>query len=153
VYQHISNLLFESQLATRLNSVSKCKVRLYLLEGFNFAQRDAFSPSDPYLFIQCGKTEFNEQKNYQLDTSSPKFYKCYDFITDFPGAPVVEISAYDYDDFFGDELIGKSMLELDDRYFSRQWCAIERKPIEYRDLFHSSSTISQGVVKMWVEID
>jgi hypothetical protein len=37
VYQHISNVIFESQLATRLNSVAKCKVRLYLLEGFNFA--------------------------------------------------------------------------------------------------------------------
>ena len=92
-----------------------------MLEGFNFAKRDAFSESDPYLFIKCGKTEFNEQKNYQLDTACPEFFKCYDFITDFPGAPVVEILAYDYDDFFGDELIGKSILELDDRYFSQQW--------------------------------
>jgi hypothetical protein len=50
-----------------------------------------------------------------LDTAAPKFYKCYDFIIDFPGAPIVEISAYDYDSFFGDELIGVTRLDLDDR--------------------------------------
>jgi hypothetical protein len=26
-------------------------------------------------------------------------------------------------------------------------------PVEYRDLYHNSSTSSQGVVKMWVEIN
>ena len=88
-----------------------------MIEGFNFAQRDLFSASDPYLFIKCGKIEFNEVKNYQLDTSEPEFHKCFEFIMDFPGAPPVEISAYDYDDFFGDDLIGKSKLDLDDRSF------------------------------------
>jgi Ca2+-dependent lipid-binding protein len=101
--------------------MTKCQIRLYMLEGFNFAAKDAFSPSDPYLVIKCGKNEFNEQKNYQLDTANPKFYKCYDFQVDFPGAPLVEIFAYDYDMFFGDELIGITRLDLDDRYFSKSW--------------------------------
>jgi hypothetical protein len=42
----------------------------------------------------------------------------YEFTVDFPGAPMIEIIANDYDDFFGDELIGKTFLDLDDRYFS-----------------------------------
>jgi len=145
--------MFEKQLNNMLNESNKCKIRLYMIEGFNFAQRDIFSQSDPYLFIKCGATEFNESKNYQLDTSEPKFHKCYEFVIDFPGAPIVEIFAYDYDDFFGDELIGKSVLDLDDRFFSQQWSAIEKKPIEYRDLYHPTSTVTQGVIKMWVEID
>lgn len=124
-----------------------------MLEGFNFAQKDAFSPSDPYLYITCGKEVFNEQKNYQLDTAAPVFYKCYDFIVDLPGCPLLEIAAYDYDDFFGDDLIGKTTLDLDDRYFSKSWQAIEQKPVEYRDLRHPESTISQGVVKLWAEIN
>lgn len=71
----------------------------------------------------------------------------------FPGSPVLEIEAFDYDDFFSDDLIGKTTLELDDRYFSNEWQALEDKPIEYRDLFHPDSSISQGVLKIWVEID
>ena len=73
------------------------------------------------MIIKCGKTEFNERENYQLDTANPVFFKCYEFITEFPGGGVVEISAFDYDDYFGDDLIGTSVLELDDRYFSQKW--------------------------------
>ena len=64
IAEHISQYLFRQQLAARLNETTKCQVRLYMIEGFNFAQRDLFSASDPYLFIKCGKIEFNEVKNY-----------------------------------------------------------------------------------------
>ncbi len=47
-----------------LKHQTKCKVRLYVLEGFNFAKRDLFSESDPFLILKCGKTEFNERQNY-----------------------------------------------------------------------------------------
>jgi hypothetical protein len=65
-----------------------------------------------------GKNEFNERENYQLDEPNPQFHKCYEFIQQFPGSPVLEIKAYDYDDFFGDDLIGETVIDLDDRYFS-----------------------------------
>jgi hypothetical protein len=44
-----------------LNTQTKCIVRLYVIEGFNFAQKDIFTKSDPYLVLKCGKTEFNER--------------------------------------------------------------------------------------------
>ena len=49
IYPMIDDLSFQSQLLTRLNEVQSCKIFLYVIEGFNFAQRDLFSPSDPYL--------------------------------------------------------------------------------------------------------
>ena len=58
----------------------------------------------------------------------------------------------DYDDIFGDELIGETIVDLEDRFFSPDWQRISQKPIECRELYHPSSTISQGSVKMWVEI-
>lgn len=33
-----------------------------------------------------------------------------------------------------------------------EWQSLEEKPIEYRDLYHPSSSISQGQVKLWCEI-
>lgn len=63
------------------------------------------------------------------------------------------IEAYDYDLLFGDDLIGKTTIDLDDRFFNPKWVAIEEKPVETRELYHSSSTLNQGVIDLWVDID
>lgn len=76
----------------------------------------------------------------------------YEFDAEFPGAPPLVIKAYDYDDLFGDDLIGKTIIDLDDRFFCPEWQQIEDKPIEFRSLLHPSSDIPQGTVKMWLEI-
>lgn len=49
-------------------------------------------------------------------------------------------------------MIGTTVVDLDDRFFSPEWQSIKEKPVEYRSLHHPSSTVSQGVIKMWVEI-
>jgi len=152
----ILNFLKEQSYEDKINKMlvarTKCLVRLYVIEGYDFAQRDIGSFSDPYLKIKCGKKKFNERDNYMLDEPNPKFYKCYEFDAEFPGASPVIIKAYDFDDLFGDDLIGKTVIDLDDRYFSPEWQSIKDKPIEYRELYHESTTLSQGVIKLWVEI-
>lgn len=45
-------------------SKTKSLVRLYVIEGFNFSQRDIGSFSDPYLKLTCGKKVYNEKDNY-----------------------------------------------------------------------------------------
>jgi hypothetical protein len=77
----------------------------------------------------------------------------FEFDVEFPGAFPILIQAFDYDDLFGDDLIGETTIDLDDRFFSPEWQSMNHKPIEYRQLLHPSSTGSQGVVKMWVEIN
>jgi hypothetical protein len=64
----------------------------------------------------------------------------------------VIIECMDYDAVFGDEVIGESILDVEDRYFNLEWVNLDEKPIEYRQIYHPSSTISQGTVKMWMEI-
>ena len=76
----------------------------------------------------------------------------YDFEAEFPGCPPLVVDVIDYDDIFGDDSIGKTSIDLEDRYFSAEWQSIKNKPIEYRQLYHPSSSVSQGVVKCWVEI-
>ena len=91
-----------------------------------------FSLSDPYLIIKCGKYEYNDRENYKLDTANPKFFKSFAFDQEFPGAPLLEIITKDYDNFFGDDEIGSTKIDLDDRMFSQAWQSIQYKPIEYR---------------------
>ncbi len=64
----------------------------------------------------------------------------------------MNVQVYDYDELFGDDMIGETKIDLEDRFFSPEWQSIKDKPIEFRQLYHQSSSISQGVVKLWANI-
>ena len=132
--------------------ITACEVNLYLVEGFDFASRDIGSFSDPYVILTLGSKVYNERDNYVTDEPNPKLYKMYKFVSDFPGSLPLEIEAYDYDDIFGDDLIGRTVVDLDDRFFNHKWTAIQHKPVEYRELYHQSTSLSQGIVTCWIEI-
>jgi len=152
ITNHLANLESDEILKRALLASTKCLIRFYALEAFDLSSRDSGSASDPYLFITCNGKTFNERDHYQLDEPNPKFYKHFDFEGTFPGSSPIKIDVFDYDDIFGDDLIGTSFLDLEDRYFSMEWNALTEKPIEYRQIYHESSSISQGVVKCWLEI-
>ena len=96
-------------------------VRCYLISGFDFASRDNDSPSDPYVTLECNDTKISERDNYKVDEPNPDFYKKYDFKSQFPGCGPLIIKAWDYDMVFGDELIGETTIDLEDRFFSNEW--------------------------------
>jgi hypothetical protein len=121
---------------------TKTIVRLYVISAYDLAKRDIGSDSDPYLRLTLGNKVIDERNEYQLDEPNPDFMKSYDFEAVFPGCPMLNMAVYDYDDLFGDDLIGDTNIDLEDRFFSPEWNAIKDKPIEYRQIYHSSSSIS-----------
>jgi hypothetical protein len=121
ILTHVANIQSEDILKRQLLETNKCVVRLYVIEAFNLSSRDNGSASDPYLYIKLNRKIVNERNNYQLDEPNPKFHKKYDFEGTFPGCSPLEIAVWDYDDIFGDDLIGKTFIDLEDRYFSLDW--------------------------------
>lgn len=102
-------------------SKNRCIVRAYMVSAFNLSSRDNGSASDPYLVLKCNDKIYNERDIYQLDEPNPKFNKHYDFEGVFPGCSPLQIDVWDYDDIFGDDLIGTTIVDLEDRYFSLEW--------------------------------
>lgn len=141
ITKHLSNMQTEETLKRMLLAQTKCIVRLYVISAYDLSSRDNGSPSDPYLYLTLGNKIYNEKENYILDEPNPDFYKSYDFEATFPGCPPLNLSIFDYDDLFGDDLIGETKIDLEDRFFSPDWQSCKYKPIEYRQLFHSSSSI------------
>lgn len=131
---------------------ANCIVRIYCISGYNFASRDVGGQSDPYLILRIGKKEFSDRKNYQMNEPNPLFNKSWDFETVFPGCAPLEVLAMDHDMLFGDDLIGSTLIDLEDRYFLPEWNAIAQKPVEFRPLYHPTSQVAQGVLKCWIEI-
>jgi hypothetical protein len=150
--KRIGNIESGESLKRLLLNKTKTIVRLYVVSAYDLAKRDIGSDSDPYLKLTLGNKVIAERDEYQLDEPNPDFFKVYDFEAVFPGCPMLNLAVYDFDDLFGDDLIGDSNIDLEDRFFSPEWNAIKDKPVEYRQIYHSSSSISQGVVKCWIEI-
>lgn len=92
-----------------------------MISAYDLASRDNGGFSDPYLKISLGNKTYDECKNYIEDEPNPEFYKYYDFEATFPGCPPLVIEVMDYDLLFGDESIGVTSIDLEDRFFSPEW--------------------------------
>lgn len=132
---------------------TKSNVRVYIVRAYNLAARDNDSPSDPYVKLMLGDQVFDERENYQLDNPKPDIYKLFEFQAVFPGCPLLKVQFWDYDVLFGDDLIGETIVDLEDRYFSSDFRSFMHKPIEHRKLSHPSTEMNQGTVVMWTEIN
>jgi len=146
-------------------------VRLYVLRALNLAEMDIGmfgrpGKSDPYLKVNIGDDKFNDKENYVSDATDVDFYKCIELHTELPGAGQLEIEVMDYDFFGSDDLIGKTVVDLEDRWFDQRWqrMGIENKipdvgktrwatkPLERRSLFTDTKNLEQGKLECYVDI-
>lgn len=51
-----------------------------------------------------------------------------------------------------DDFIGETIIDLEDRFFSKKFMSLKHVPIETRDLKHPSSALSRGTIRLWVDV-
>lgn len=130
----------------------KCVVRVYILDAFDIEQKDADSLSDPYVRVKLGDIVFSDKNNHQEDVTDPKIYKVFDIYTTLPGRSILKVQMWDYNKFSSDTKIGTTRIDLENRFFNKDWHNLAHKPIETRPLYLPSCKRPQGFVRMWVEI-
>ena len=155
-------------------------VRLYVLKAQHLAQLDsgfggAPGSSDPYLRVQLGKQVINGRKEHLVDVTDAPFFKMYEFPCAIPGCGRLKIDCFDYDVVGGDDIIGSTSIDIEDRWFNKEWKALgmenqqspdeggdsvsknrkirfATKPLETRRLIAPMSGRSQGELQCWVDI-
>eukprot|EP01156_Anaeramoeba_ignava_P017863 Anaeramoba_ignava/a90184_286.p1 GENE.a90184_286~~a90184_286.p1 ORF type:complete len:1304 (+),score=348.32 a90184_286:131-4042(+) len=130
-------------------------VRAYILRGMSLVPKDSNGKSDPYIVASTGTSKeltIKDNKNYKKATLRPDFFKCYELPCVIPGNSELTISVFDHNIVGSDELIGSTVVDLENRWFCEEWQNLNPKPVEYRSLWCPTSTNPQGKVEMWVEI-
>eukprot|EP01034_Spumella_vulgaris_P027083 gene27083-33756_t len=169
--------LLGKDLMEQLMSPKKYKIRLYVLRGVGLAKMDVDmfgkpSGSDPYLIVKLGKDVFNDRVNAVDDVTEVDFYKMIEFDAELPGTSQLTVEVMDKDTIGSDDLIGKTTIDLEDRWFDGRWqnMGIENmivpgqdpkdatkvrwqtKPLERRQIYQPKKSAPQGVVECWVDI-
>ncbi|ETV96991.1 hypothetical protein H310_09840 [Aphanomyces invadans] len=139
-------------------------IRVYILDAFALQAKDQNGKSDPYLRLKLGNdTIVNDRARYIEATLNPKFHTLYEFKANLPGASELTIECFDYDLFSlsadcGDDFIGATKIDLEDRWFDDRWRTLGHlsegtfRPVETRQLYTPSSVISQGSLRLWLDI-
>eukprot|EP01038_Epipyxis_sp_PR26KG_P004421 gene4421-6250_t len=165
------------ELMDQLLKPNHYKVRLYCLRGLALAQMDTdifgrAADSDPYLKVHLGKDKFNDRDNAVLDVKNADFYKLIEFDAELPGTSQLVIEVMDLDIVGKDDLIGKTIVDLEDRWFDSRWQQLGEenmqkpgdnpndktavrwatKPVERRSLYAPNKQQSTGILECWVDI-
>ncbi|KTF72534.1 hypothetical protein cypCar_00023706 [Cyprinus carpio] len=75
--------------------------------------------ADPYIVLKLGKTEIKDRDNYIPKQLNPVFGRSFEFQATFPKESLLTILIYDYDMVGGDDLIGETQIDLENRFYSR----------------------------------
>jgi hypothetical protein len=152
IEKHFTQMNYKEELARLMMTKTNCLVRVYLLDVDELPPKDVGGSVDPYLILKLNDEIINERKNYVKNSHNPEFNKMFEFQSEFPGCSQLRIQLWDHDKVFGDDFIGETLVDIEDRFFSPEWQSIKNKPVETRQLYHKSTKVSQGVVKCWIEI-
>ncbi|TMW58885.1 hypothetical protein Poli38472_007030 [Pythium oligandrum] len=160
-------------------------IRVYVLDAQRLQPKDENNNCDPYVRISLGDGRkrhhmINDRENHKKETTTPKFHTMYELKAELPGASELRLEVLDYDFFAmptipkgisngitsvgttvgGDDFIGATLIDLEDRWFSAKWQQLgasgdryeKRKPLELRPLYAPFSALPQGQLRLWVDI-
>jgi hypothetical protein len=130
----------------------KVVVRVYVIKAQNLLPMDIFGSADPYLKVQLGDVEHRDKKTLQKRTLTPDFFAAYEFNTTMSGPGQLKVGLWDKNLITSDQVIGETVVDLEDRWFHPKWNELEKKPAEIRTLYKPGQLTSQGLLTMWVDI-
>jgi hypothetical protein len=169
--------LLDEKLMDDLLKPSSYSIRLYILRGIRLAAMDNDiwgkpTSSDPYLKVSLGKNMFDDRKHAIEGAIDVDFYKYLTFDTELPGISQLRINVMDKDMIGSDDLIGTTVIDLEDRWFDSRWqdwgnefkllpgqdtndpthVRFAPKPVERRSLYVPGINELRGTIECWVDI-
>ncbi|XP_069010516.1 fer-1-like protein 6 isoform X2 [Embiotoca jacksoni] len=101
------------------NGPTQVLIRVYIVSASNLHPADPDGKADPYIVLRLGKNEIKDRDNYIPKQLNPVFGRSFEMQARFPQESLLSVVIYDYDLVGGDDLIGETRVDLENRFFSR----------------------------------
>ncbi|XP_061580085.1 fer-1-like protein 6 isoform X2 [Cololabis saira] len=101
------------------NSRVQVLIRVYIVSASNLHPADPDGKADPYVVLRLGKNEIKDRDNYIPKQLNPVFGRSFEMQATFPQESLLTVLIYDYDLVGGDDLIGETRIDLENRFYSR----------------------------------
>ncbi|XP_048584840.1 myoferlin isoform X2 [Nematostella vectensis] len=96
-----------------------CIIRVYVIRALDLQPQDSNGLADPYLVVSLGKTRIKDRDNYIANNLNPVFGKMFEMNATIPIIKDLKISLMDYDLVSRDDLIGETVVDLENRFLTR----------------------------------
>ncbi|XP_043323629.1 fer-1-like protein 5 [Cervus canadensis] len=96
----------------------QCVVRVYIVRASHLQPQDINGLCDPYVILKLGQTMLGNRDKYQPNTLDPIFGVMFELSCTIPLEKDLEIQLYDFDLFSPDDMIGTTVIDLEDRLLS-----------------------------------
>ena len=97
----------------------KVMARIYIVKCLDLHPCDANGKADPYIVIKCGNHKITDNENYVSKQLNPIFGRSFELELTFPIDSLLTVQIYDWDLASRDDLIGETVIDLENRFFSR----------------------------------
>ncbi|KAI4874062.1 hypothetical protein NFI96_018466, partial [Prochilodus magdalenae] len=101
------------------NTPMNVLIRVYIVSASNLHPADPDGKADPYIMLKLGKTVIKDRDNYIPKQLNPVFGRSFEIQASFPKESLLKILIYDFDVVGGDDLIGETDVDLENRFYSR----------------------------------
>lgn len=90
-------------------------VRVYVVKALNLRSRDIYGQSDAFIKLELGNQVISDRAHYIPNQSNPIFGKRFQLSAIIPRNTLLKVSVYDNDTLSGNDLIGTTVIDLEDR--------------------------------------
>lgn len=94
-------------------------IRVYIVSASNLHPADPDGKADPYIVLRLGKNEIKDRDNYIPKQLNPIFGRSFEMQAKFPQESLLSVLIYDFDLVGGDDLMGETHIDLENRFYSR----------------------------------
>ncbi|CDI81794.1 C2 domain-containing protein, putative [Eimeria acervulina] len=135
------------------------KIRVYVIRAINVHLVKGMTVANPYLVFSVGKTKMPFRAENKPGTLNPDFFTMWERDVAFPDESRLEVSVWSAHEKLlqqvDDVFLGSTVIDLEERWFSKEWQAFMKKnevPMEYRPLSRTPNGSVTGSIEMWLEM-